>query len=140
MNETGEKDCEANLREGPAGMEIKHDQLTSGDDGLVRGFAAPLGRGQVDPKDFTSALTNRLGETEHQLGQLVRSIDRMNRRLGRMELRLTSLTSQASDQEEALRMMCEVLRDLDDPYGFGESLDERLAHRGSNRTTDGGEE
>jgi hypothetical protein len=53
--------------------------------------------------------------------------------------RLNSLTNRAIEQENALRMMCEFLKDLDDPYGFGQSLDERVLGDGTSRTC-GGEE
>ncbi len=33
-------------------------------------------------------------------------------------------------------MMCVVLRELDDPYGLGTSLDERLAYDDADRTTE----
>ena len=33
-------------------------------------------------------------------------------------------------------MICTILKDLDDPYGFGVSLDERLAYDGPDWTPD----
>ena len=71
-------------------------------------------------------LASRLLDNERELAALVRSMDTMSRRMGRVESCLKSLSNQAENQEEALRMMCEVLKGLDDPYGFGQSLDDRV--------------
>ena len=66
-------------------------------------------------------------------------MERMNQRLGRVESCLKSLSSQAADQEEALRMICEVLKGFDDPYGFGQSLDDLIIGDAPDRTFDGEE-
>ena len=55
----------------------------------------------------------------HWMGQL-------DRRIGQIESRVSGLATRASDQQEALRMMCSVIQEIDDPYGFGQSLDERI--------------
>ena len=36
------------------------------------------------------------------------------------------MIKRASDHDEALRIVCALLKEIDDPYGFGESLDERI--------------
>lgn len=49
------------------------------------------------------------------------------------ERRRVELAGRVDDHEEALRMVCVALKELDDPYGFGESLDDQIAEdrRGS---------
>jgi hypothetical protein len=135
-NRTGKNGRDAKRCEAAAVTEINDAQLTRRDDSLARGVSAALGRGQVDPKDAVQFLENRLAEAERNLAELGRSMDRMNRRFSQMQSQLKCLSIQASDHEEALRMMCEVLRDLDDPYGFGQSLDERIIDDGTDRTSE----
>jgi septal ring factor EnvC (AmiA/AmiB activator) len=139
MNGPGVNGRDAKLRESPAGVEITQLQSTSQDDGLARSLTEALGGGQVDPKQLVQFLAKRLAETERQLTQLGESLGRMNRRVSQVESRLKSLSNQAVDQEESLRMMCEVLKGLDDPYGFGQSLDERVIGDAPDRTFDGDE-
>jgi hypothetical protein len=47
-------------------------------------------------------------------------------RVRQLESCLRGLAGRVSDQDEAVRMMCSVLKEIDDPYGLGQSLDERL--------------
>ena len=68
--------------------------------------------------------------------QIARWMMRVEQRMRRIEARLAALTSRAADQQESIGMICTILRDLDDPYGFGLSLDERLARDGFGRTTE----
>jgi hypothetical protein len=68
--------------------------------------------------------------------RIARWMMRMDRRMREVESRLATLTSRAADQQEAIGMICTILRDLDDPYGFGLSLDERLERDGSDRATE----
>ena len=66
--------------------------------------------------------------------RIARWMAQLDRRMRRVESRLAALAGQATDQQQAIGMICTILRDLDDPYGFGSSLDERLACDGSDRT------
>ncbi len=70
--------------------------------------------------------------------QLAALMKRLDRRLRQVELRLTALANQAANQQELTRMICAILKDLDDPYGFGLSLDERLARDESDWAPDEG--
>lgn len=63
--------------------------------------------------------------------RIARWMMRLDRRMRQVETRLAALAGQAANQQEAIGMICTILRDLDDPYGFGLSLDERLARDGS---------
>ncbi len=68
---------------------------------------------------------------EPDAARLVRWMTRLDRRIRQVESRLTALADRAADQQEAIGMICTILKDLEDPYGFGLSLDERLARDGS---------
>jgi hypothetical protein len=69
---------------------------------------------------------------------IARWMAQLDRRMRQVESRLATLAGQAADQQEAIGMIGTILRDLDDPYGFGSSLDERLAREGADRTEDEG--
>ncbi len=68
--------------------------------------------------------------------QILRWIDQLDRRVSQVESRLADLANQASDQGEAFRMMCSVIKNIEDPYGFGVSLDERILGDAGHATTD----
>ena len=70
--------------------------------------------------------------------RIARWMMRLDRRISQVETRLAALAGQAANQQEAIAMICTILRDLDDPYGFGLSLDERLARDGSDLTAEEG--
>ena len=78
------------------------------------------------------------GDAEADQARIARWMMRLDRRMRQVESRLAALAGQAADQQEAIGMICTILRDLDDPYGFGLSLDERLARDGSDRTGEEG--
>ncbi len=97
---------------------------------------AAVESGHVDLKAAVLFLASRLSDAEGRLVHLGRSIDRMKRRASDVESRLAGLARESSQHEESLRMICAVLKDLDDPYGFGISLDERLTYEGPDSTPD----
>ena len=70
--------------------------------------------------------------------RIARWMAQIDRRMRQVESRLAALAGQAADHQEAIGMISTILRDLDDPYGFGSSLDERLAHEWADRTEDEG--
>ncbi len=63
-----------------------------------------------------------------RLAAIDRRLSRIDGRLRREEYRLGNLSSRISDHETSLRMICEVLKQMDDPYGFGRGLDDRIAN------------
>jgi hypothetical protein len=83
--------------------------------------------GRADPERLARHLAARCELIERRHVQLAALMKRLDRRLRQVESRLTALANQAADQQESTRMICAILKDLDDPYGFGLSLDERLA-------------
>lgn len=77
-------------------------------------------------------------DAEPNEARIARWMARLDRRMRQVECRLAALAGQAADQQEAIGMICTILRDLDDPYGFGLGLDERLAREGSDRPEEEG--
>lgn len=62
-----------------------------------------------------------------QIGLIIRWLDVLTRRGTAQERRSMELSRRVNGLEESVRLLCEVLRQLDDPYGYGESLDARIA-------------
>lgn len=62
-----------------------------------------------------------------KLEMIVRWLDLLTRRTAAQERRSMELSRRINGIDESVRLVCEVLRQLDDPYGFGESLDARIA-------------
>jgi hypothetical protein len=112
------------------------DRLDPRQESPALAVLAAVESGHVDLKAAVLFLASRLSEAERRLVHLGRSIDRMRRRTSDVESRLAGLARESSRHEESLRMICAVLKDLDDPYGFGMSLDERLAYDEADRTTE----
>jgi hypothetical protein len=71
-------------------------------------------------------LQGRSQAEQQKLALVLRRIDQIDRRVSQIESTLRGLTGQVSEQGDAIRMMCSVLKEFDDPYGFGQSLDERV--------------
>jgi hypothetical protein len=55
-----------------------------------------------------------------------RQIDEFELRVGDQERRSESMESLIRGHEKMLRMICIILKNLDDPYGMGTGLDERI--------------
>lgn len=65
------------------------------------------------------------GERERE-PLLARRVERLARRLIDQERVSARLAASIDDHNEILRTLCQVLRELEDPYGLGTSLDERI--------------
>jgi hypothetical protein len=63
---------------------------------------------------------------EERAEALSRRIDLLVRRLDRVTSRVDEIARQVAGHEDALKIVCLLLKQIDDPYGFGESLDERI--------------
>ncbi len=135
MKEPGEVD-RGTTRDGRIGSDAEKDRLDRPEADRASELLAALQGGQMGAETAVRLLASRLMEAEGRLAQLGRSMDRMKRRLGDVESRLAGLENRSSEHGESLRMMCAILEDLDDPYGFGHSLDEQIAYDGPDWTTD----
>jgi hypothetical protein len=91
---------------------------------------------EIDIHELARRLVSRSEATKPGLARIARWMMRLDRRMRQVESRLGALTNQAADQQQAIGMICAILRDLDDPYGFGLSLDDRLACDGADRTAE----
>jgi len=138
MNEPGKEDRDAPAHEDRGGEEAAPGRATRGEDHPTRSLETAMEIGYVDLKDVVPLLASRLSAMECRLARVDRWMDRMKHRVTEMETRLAGLSERSSKQEGALWMMYQLLNDLDDPYGFGISLDERIAYDEPDRTEEEG--
>jgi hypothetical protein len=113
------------------------DTSASRDAELARGIEALLASEDHSGNHIAVLIAGRLSIADRRIALLARLAMLMARRLVAAESRSERLANEVSEHENALRMMCEVLQELDDPYGFGHSLDERIAGDGPNQVSSG---
>jgi hypothetical protein len=116
--------------EGSCDLRAELDELARQGAELARGIEAVLRSEPHGGDGFARLVACRSSIADQRLALLVGWMTLLDRRLSRVESRLAGVAREAAGHEEALRLVCEVLKDLDDPYGFGLSLDERIS-RGS---------
>jgi hypothetical protein len=136
MNEHGKTELGSSGRGERARSDMAVDRRGQPEASATLGLAAALEGGHVDLKAAVLFLAARLSEAECRLAHLGRAMDRIKRRVSEAESQLAGLASRSSQHEDSLRMMCAVLKELDDPYGFGAGLDEQIAYDGPDWTTE----
>ena len=119
-----------------SGNESRPQRLDGPEARLTSSFDAAIENGMVDLRPVVRFLAARVWEAERQLERIGRRMDGMKRRVSELESELSRVAGRSSEHAESIRMMCTVLKELDDPYGFGTSLDERLAYDEADRTTE----
>jgi hypothetical protein len=136
MDEPRKHDRVSPVRGDQGGNEAGPHRLAGPDASLTSSLDGAMESGTVDLRPVVQFLASRVWEAEHQLTRLGRRMDGMKRRVIELESQLSRMAGRSSEHEESIRMMCAVLKDLDDPYGFGMSLDDRLAYDEADRTTE----
>jgi hypothetical protein len=144
MNKSLHNDHCLPARADQACIEAGPDHLAELEARPVQGLQRALADGRLDPatigaidlEELARRLASRSRVMDRRYARVVAWMKRVDRRLSRVEARVDALTNQAADQQESTRMICAILKDLDDPYGFGPSLDERLARDESEWITD----
>lgn len=119
----------------PNGSRAHLEELDRRDAGLAQTIEGLLGREDLDVRELAVLLAGRMSIANRRLTVLSHWVSRLTNRLGELESRSERLSRKAGDHEDSLLMICQVLKDLDDPYGFGLSLDERIAEDGPSRSS-----
>jgi hypothetical protein len=126
MNDAAEKtvrpafrDTNRAIREGLA----QHVRLEAE---LASSLQTALADELLDEKSVARLLEARCSATREGMKLIFRWLGQLEHRMSQTESRVAQLASRASDHDESLRMVCSVLKEIDDPYGFGLSLDERI--------------
>jgi hypothetical protein len=108
-------------------LRVELDELAQRGSDLARILDNVLASEQHDADGFARLITCRSTIADHRLALLVLWMTQLDGRLSRLENQLDRLSIEVGGHEEALKLLCEVLKELDDPYGYGLSLDERIA-------------
>jgi hypothetical protein len=128
MSDAAEKSRSTGLpvHEGSRGVRALLEKLAHQEAELAASIETALAGEHLDEKSIAQLLRARCSATREGLALIFRWMDQLDHRMKQLESRVSGLATRASDQQEALRMLCSVIQDLDDPYGFGLSLDERI--------------
>jgi hypothetical protein len=139
MNRAAKKFASLPLGEGSRALRTELENLTRQEAALASTLETALAGDQLDEKSVAQLLRARCSATREGITLILQWIDHFDRRIGQIESRVSSLANRASDQQEALRLMCSVIQEIDDPYGFGQSLDERILGEATPGPTEKGE-
>jgi hypothetical protein len=126
MSSPAEKSTGVAQREGSRGLRDELERFARHEAELASSIDAVLAGDHLDEKSVAQLLRARCSATRDGLTLLFQWMDQLDRRIRQIDSRVSGLATRASDQQEALRMMCSVIQEIDDPYGFGLSLDERI--------------
>ena len=124
-------------REGSRGLRLELERFARQEAELASSIETALAGDHLDEKSVAQLL--RAAEQPPRatgITFIFQCIDQLERRIRQIETRVSDLATRASDQQEALRMMCSVIQEIDDPYGFGLSLDERVLGEAAQGTSD----
>jgi hypothetical protein len=103
---------------------------------LTRALERVLDRDQLNAREFATLLARRQSVADERLALLECWVIRLAHRLAGIESCATGLDQKLDEHETSLHLICDILKELDDPYGFGLSLDEQIAEEGSGWASD----
>ncbi len=103
---------------------------------LALSLQTALAAQRLNEEEFARLLQARCSATREGMMLIFRWLGHLERRVSHNESRVSDLITRVSDHDEALRMVCSLLKEIDDPYGFGLSLDERILGEAAERPAD----
>jgi hypothetical protein len=125
MNELGKK-MSLPSHDGLSRIRADLEKLAVEDSELTLSLESALADECLKQQPLAQALEAHSRALHRKLSLILRWMGQIDSRMNELESRLSDLANHASDQDETMTMMCSVLKDMDDPYGFGRSLDERI--------------
>jgi hypothetical protein len=125
MNERGKK-MSLPSHGGPRSIRAELEKLAIDDSKLSQSLEAALADESLEQKSLAQAVQAHSAAMHRRVSLILRWMDQIDSRMNEMQSRLSDLANHASDQDETMTMMCSVLKDMDDPFGFGRTLDERI--------------
>jgi hypothetical protein len=111
-------------------LKTQLETLGQSEEGLERNIEVLLSREGERDGPLTALLASRSATNNLRLSLLVQWTTLLDRKLNDLEARLDGLAGLIHSHDESIRTICHLIKDLDDPYGFGLSLDERIAGDG----------
>lgn len=115
---------------GPRRFRNTLDQLARQESDLEHAVQQALAADAVEPKTLATLLAKQSSIANRRLTLLTQWVSALDRQIGELGTDSETHSEQIVEHEHALRMVCDMLKDMDDPYGFGLSLDERIAGNG----------
>jgi hypothetical protein len=109
--------------------------LVRQDEELERSILSLTGCAPSDGHEPVSLLAARSALSDRRLRLMARWMDLLTRRLRAVESGSECLARRIQGQEGNLLTVCEMLKQLDDPYGLGEAQDERFRGSRHDRTS-----
>jgi hypothetical protein len=136
MNNAAEKPASTVYRETTRAIREGLAQHTRQEAELALSLQTALAGERLDEKSVARLLQARCSATREGMMLICRWLSLLERRISQTESRVSDLITRASDHDESLRLVCSVLKEIDDPYGFGLSLDERILDEAAHRPAD----
>ena len=126
MNSAAKKPAGLPFHQGPRAHSRRVRKLVREEAELASSVETALAGEHVDERSFARLLRARCSATRQGITLIFNWMSQLDRRISQLESHVSGLANRAANQEDTMRMMCSMLEELDDPYGFGQSLDERV--------------
>lgn len=81
----------------------------------------------VDAREIARLTAISLASVARRIAAIERRTTLISGRIGGWEARLEASEDRIGDHQKSLKLICELLKQIDDPYGFGRETDERIA-------------
>jgi PIN domain nuclease of toxin-antitoxin system len=126
MNSAADMPVGLPSRQGSRAIAVELERLERQEADLASSLESALAVAHPDARSLARLLQARSSATREGITLVFHWMVQLDLRISRIESRMARLATRSADQQEALRMMCSVLKEMDDPYGLGLSLDERI--------------
>ncbi len=127
-NRAAKKSGSLPVGEGSRALRTELENLTRQEAELASTLETALAGEQLDEKSVAQLLRARCSATREGITLIFQWMDQLDCRIGQIESRVSGLANRASDQQEALRMMCSVIQEFDDPYVLRACVTRHLRH------------
>jgi hypothetical protein len=114
MSQSRRSDLGASPRHEPSAADDQSDHLTQCERNISRRLVLACSGSTVDLKEIARFLALQSRAVERRLALCSQMTEQANRRADQAELRLAALSRRVSEQDEALKTMCQILKDLDE--------------------------
>lgn len=81
----------------------------------------------VDAREIVRLAAVSLASVARRIAAIERRTTLISGRIGGWEARLEESEDRIGDHQRSLKLICELLKQMDDPYGYGRETDERIA-------------
>lgn len=140
MNETGKKHRSSPAHDFPSRLRLDLDRVAVKESELTLSLEAVLADEHPDQQQIAQLLEARSSAAQQKFSLILKWMDQIDRRVSKVESRVADLARQTSDQGEAFHTLYSVLKEIEDPYGFGASLDEWILGDAGDEPTEDEEE